>query len=80
MTELKILTVHQLVMKESIQFIHKILINKSPGVIFNLFIQSNCKVDNIRGVRKFRVKLSHKSNKVKILCFTDLYIYSIVWK
>merc|ERR1712115_247131 len=34
MAELKILTVHQLVMKESIQFIHKILTNKSPRVIF----------------------------------------------
>merc|ERR1712115_724306 len=41
MTELRILTVHQLVIKESIQFIHKVLIKKSPGVIFNLFSQSN---------------------------------------
>ena len=77
MTELKILTVHQLVMKESIQFIHKILINKSPGVIFNLFTQSNCKVDNIRGVRKFRVKLSHKSNKVtNSLFYRSLYLFN----
>merc|ERR1712177_192820 len=45
MGELRILTVHQLVMKESIQFIHKILTNKSPGVIFNLFSQSNCKME-----------------------------------
>merc|ERR1712121_337682 len=59
MAKLKILTVHQLVMKESIQFIHKILTNKSPGVIFNLFTQSNCKNENIRGVRKFIVKQSH---------------------
>merc|ERR1712177_26996 len=52
-TELKILTVHQLVMKEAIQFIHKVICNKSPSVIFNLFTQSNCKNDNISGVRKF---------------------------
>merc|ERR1712081_2872 len=52
MAELKILTVHQLVMKELIQFIHKILTNKSPGAIFKLFSQSN--MDNIREVRKFR--------------------------
>merc|ERR1712177_55040 len=45
MAELRILTIHQLVMKESIQFIHKILTNKSPEVIFNLFTQSNCKID-----------------------------------
>merc|ERR1711873_77895 len=31
MAELRILTVHQMVMNESIQYIHKILINKSPG-------------------------------------------------
>merc|ERR1712177_35322 len=49
--ELRILTVHQLVMKESIQFIHKILTYKSPGVIFNLFTQSNCMRDKIREVR-----------------------------
>ena len=49
-------------MKESIQSIHKVLSRKSPGVIFNLFAQSN--MDNIREVRKYRVKLTHKSNKV----------------
>merc|ERR1712115_533391 len=77
MTELRILTVHQLVMKESIQFIHKILINKLPGVIFSLFTQSNCKVDNIRGVRKFRVKVSHKSNKVtNSLFYRSLYLFN----
>merc|ERR1712115_318821 len=45
MSELKVLTVQQMVMKESIKFIHKILINKSPGIIFNLFTQSNGKDD-----------------------------------
>merc|ERR1712115_506389 len=77
MTELKILTVQQLVMKESIQFIHKILTNKSPGVIFNLLSQSNCKMDNIREVRKFRVKVSHKSNKVtNSLYYRALYLFN----
>ena len=77
MAELRILTVHQLVMKESIQFIHKVLINKSPGVIFNLFSQSNCKMDNIREVRKFRVKVSHKSNKVtNSLFYRALYLFN----
>merc|ERR1712177_167619 len=77
MAELKILTVHQLVMKESIQFIHKILMNKSPGVIFNLFSQSNCKMDDIREVRKFRVRESHKSNKVtNSLYYRALYLFN----
>merc|ERR1711867_156031 len=42
MSELRIQTVHHMVMRDSIQFIHKVLVNKSPGVIFNLFCQSNC--------------------------------------
>merc|ERR1712101_57872 len=66
-----------MVMKESIQFIHKILTNKSPGVIFNLFSQSNCKMDNIREVRKSRVKESHKSNKVtNSLYYRSLYLFN----
>ena len=77
MAELRILTVHQMVMKESIQFIHKVLINKSPGVIFNLFYQSNCNIDNIREVRKFWVKITHKSNKVtNSLFYRALYLYN----
>merc|ERR1712177_56202 len=75
MAELRIQTVHQMVMRESIQFIHKVLINKLPGVIFNLFYQSNCNSDNIREVRKFRVKIVHKSNKVtNSLFYRALYL------
>ena len=75
MAELRILTVHQMVVKESIQFIHKVLIKKSPGIIFNLFSQSN--MDNIREVRKFRVKISHKSNKVtNSLFYRALYLFN----
>ena len=66
-----------MVMKESIQFIHKVLINKSPGVIFNLFYQSNCNIENIREVRKYRVKLTHKSNKVtNSLFYRALYLFN----
>ena len=75
MAELRILTVHQMVVKESIQFIHKVLIKKSPGVIFNLFSQSN--MDNIREVRKFRIKITHKSNKVtNSLFYRALYLFN----
>merc|ERR1712115_673166 len=77
MTDLKILTVQQMVIKESIQFIHKVISNKLPSVIFNLFTQSNCKNDNIRGVRKYMVKKSHKSNKVtNSLFYRALYLFN----
>merc|ERR1711895_142861 len=62
MSELRIQTVHQMIVRESIQFIHKVLSKKSPGVIYELFIQSN--LENVRGVRKYRVKNNHKSSKV----------------
>merc|ERR1711889_26709 len=75
--ELRILTVQQMIMRESIQYIHKVLINKSPGVIFGLFCQRNCKQENIREVRKFMVKSMHKSNKVtNSLFYRALYLYN----
>merc|ERR1712101_105360 len=61
MAELRIQTVHLMIMRESIQFIHKVLSKKAPGVIFELCTQSN--MANVRGVRKYRVKTTHKSNK-----------------
>merc|ERR1712240_548963 len=77
MTELKILTVQQMIMRESIQFIHKVLTNKAPGVIFELFCQSNCKRENIREVRKYMVKTMHKSNKVtNSLFYRAIYLYN----
>merc|ERR1712240_844131 len=62
MSELRIQTVHLLIVKESIQFIHKVLMKKSPVVIYDLFMQSN--LDNIREIRKYRVKNDHKSSNV----------------
>merc|ERR1712177_186009 len=41
MSELRILTVHQMMVRDSIMFIHKVLTKKTPGGIFNLFCQSN---------------------------------------
>merc|ERR1711954_622688 len=52
MAELRIQTVHLMIVKESIQFIHKVLLRKTPAVIYDLFIQSN--LANVRGVRKYR--------------------------
>ena len=77
MAELRIQTVHQMIIRDSIQFIHKVLIKKTPGVIFNLFYQSNCNSENIREVRKFRVKIVHKSNKVtNSLFYRALYLFN----
>ena len=75
MAELRIQTVHLMIMRETIQFIHKVLSKKAPGVIFNLFIQSN--MANVRGVRKYRVKTTHKSNRVtNSLFYRAIYLYN----
>ena len=75
MAELRIQTVHLMIMRETIQFIHKVLSKKAPGVIFNLFIQSN--MANVRGVRKYRVKATHKSNRVtNSLFYRAIYLYN----
>merc|ERR1712240_339477 len=78
MSELRIQTVHQMIIRESIQFIHKVLSKKSPGVIYDLFIQSN--LDNIREIRKYRVKNDHKSSRVTNSLFYRAVFFSIVLK
>ena len=75
MAELRIQTVHLMIMRESIQFIHKVLSKKAPGVIFELFTQSN--MAKVRGVRKYRVKITHKSNKVtNSLFYRAIYLFN----
>ena len=75
MSELRIQTVHLMIIRESIQFIHKVLTKKSPGVIYDLFIQSN--LDNIREIRKYRVKNDHKlSNVTNSLFYRAIYFFN----
>jgi len=75
MSDLRIQTVHHLIIRESIQFIHKVLIRKSPAVIFDLFMQSN--LENVREIRKWRVKLDHKSSNVtNSLYYRAVYFYN----
>ena len=75
MAELKIQTVHQMIIRDSILFIHKVLVKKQPGVIFNLFCQSN--TENNRDVKKYRVKFVHKSSKVtNSLFYRSLYLFN----
>merc|ERR1711889_30669 len=74
MSELRIQTVHLMIIRESIQFIHKVLSKKSPGVIYDLYIQSN--LDNIWEIRKFRVKNDHKSSSVtNSLFYRAIYFF-----
>merc|ERR1711873_267259 len=75
MSELRIQTVHLMIVKESIQFIHKVLLNKTPAVIYDLFMQSN--LDNIREIRKYRVKKDHKSSSVtQSLYYRAIYFFN----
>merc|ERR1712121_293068 len=67
--------VHLMIIRESIQFIHKVLTKKSPGVIYDLFMQSN--LDNIREIRKYRVKNDHKSSNVtNSLFYRAVYFFN----
>ena len=52
MKELKMVTIHQLLVKESILFIHKVNFNESPNSIFNFLSYSSNKKGNIRKVKK----------------------------
>merc|ERR1712112_521259 len=75
MSELRIQTVHLMIVRESIQFIHKVLSKKAPGVIYELFTQSN--LENVRGIRKYRVKNYHKSSKVtNSLFYRAIYFFN----
>merc|ERR1712115_5722 len=75
MSELRIQTVHLMIVRESIQFIHKVLSRKAPGVIYDLFTQSN--LENVRGIRKYRVKNNHKSSKVtNSLFYRAVYLFN----
>ena len=64
-----------MIIRESIQFIYKVLSKKSPRVIYDLFIQRN--LDNIREIRKYRVKHDHKSSNVtNSLFYRAVYFFN----
>ena len=69
MKEFNMITIHHLLINESLQFIHKILFNGGPKVIYNLFTFSLSNNTNICGVRKPMMAKSHKSNNVYQLSF-----------
>ena len=69
------LTVHHLIMKESIGFIHKIIFNENPKCIFKLLEYSSQESENIRKVRKMRIKYDIIYEKVRqSLLYRSLFL------
>ena len=61
--ELGWLTAYQLITKETILFVHKILYNSKPISIYELFTFSINETQNIRSIRKPMVRDYHQSQK-----------------
>ena len=79
MKELNFLTIHHMIVKETIIFMHKVLYNNSPSVLYNLISYSSVDDNNVRSVRKPRIKISHKSVKViNSLLYRAIYLYNIL--
>ena len=77
MADLNMVTIHHLIIKETIQFIHKIIYNNSPSSITKLIIYSIHKSQNIRSVRKPRILKIHSAEKVsQSLFYRAVYLYN----
>ena len=77
MNELNMITIHHLIIKETLLFIHKILYNEKPEVIFRLFTYSRANNENIRSVRKPMVKNCPKISKIfQSLFYRAIYMYN----
>ena len=77
MSELNLITIHHLIVKETILFIHRILFNKKPEGIFRLFTYSRTNNENIRSVRKPMVTQYPKTNKIApSLFYRAIYLYN----
>ena len=77
MAELNMVTIHHLIIKETIQFIHKIIYNNSPSSITKLIIYSIHKSQNIWSVRKPRILKIHSAEKVsQSLFYRAIYLYN----
>ena len=64
MNELNFITIHHLIVKETIMFIHKIFFNEKPEVIFRIFTYSRSGNENVRSVRKPMVQHHPINSKV----------------
>ena len=79
MKELNMVTIHHMIMKESIMFIHKVLFNGGPHVILKMMTFSLNNNPNIRSVRKPMMANYHKSQKViQSLFYRSIHLYNML--
>ena len=77
MSELKWITLYQIIVKESILFIHKTIFDNQPKAITEFLTYSLSNKQNIRATRKTIVIDDHKSNKAKnSLIYKGNYLYN----
>merc|ERR1712240_90314 len=77
MKELNMLTIHNMIVKETILFIHKVLYNNSPSVLYNLISYSSVDDNDVRSVRKPRIKYCTSKIKLQIHYYIELYFCAI---
>ena len=74
--ELKMLTIYQMIMKDAILFIHKVIFNKKPSAIFKFITFGGKENSAVRRVRKPRIKIETNSSKVRYsLLYNSIYLY-----
>ena len=79
MSHLNILTVHHMITKETILFIHKIIFNNYPTSIYNMITYSINERNNLRSIRKPMIKYNHTSDNVKqSLFYRSIYLYNLL--
>ena len=77
MRELKLMTIHHMIVKESVIFIHKILFNYSPPSITDYMTFSLSNSDNVRLIRRPMIKKAHKSKVAsQSLLYRAIYLYN----
>ena len=77
MDELEWLTVHHMIIKESIIFIHKVIFENVPPAITNFYTFSLSNSQNIRSIRKPTIKyMSEFENARQSLIYRSVYLYN----
>ena len=77
MDKLNWLTAYQIIIKESVLFIHKVVFNNQPKAITDLITFSLNNSQNIRQVRKPIVIEDHKSLKAKkSIIYLGIFLYN----
>ena len=79
MSELKMLTIQQLITKEAILFIHKVLFNERPSSILKFVTYGVKESQGVRKVCKPRIKYEHNSDKVRqSLLYRSVFLYGLL--